>query len=333
MDTWQVSYERQLAHTLMAEVAYVGSRGDNLRLVQPERGAAGSGLAGLAPAHPGAVERVQHRPERVHQQVVLQQPPDQAAEALSSGVQFLASYTLSKSLDSAGRRRPAAAPSAGQTVTRFDQSRGPSGFDQAPPRAEPRVGACRFGKDHRLASSGPRRRPLRQLAIQRDRHLRHRSALHGVPEHGGEQRRAVMAEPHRRRPLDNPTVNLWFDIAAFRPPPPNTYGNSGAWRPQRAAHQDRGRLAGPAFPAHGDRVNLQFRADAFNLLNTPQFGFPNANIGVADRGAHHHHGRRQPPDAVRGKGRLVGISTRAASPGTGSRAAGSPRARLAGRCR
>ena len=24
---------------------------------------------------------------------------------------------------------------------------------------------------------------------------------------------------------------------------------------------------------------LQFRMDAFNLFNTPQFGFPNANIG------------------------------------------------------
>ena len=30
MDTWQLSYERQITNTLMGEVAYVGSKGSNL---------------------------------------------------------------------------------------------------------------------------------------------------------------------------------------------------------------------------------------------------------------------------------------------------------------
>jgi len=33
-----------------------------------------------------------------------------------------------------------------------------------------------------------------------------------------------------------------------------------------------------------DRWNLQFRAEAFNLFNTPQFGFPNQNFGDLGRG-------------------------------------------------
>ena len=37
-------------------------------------------------------------------------------------------------------------------------------------------------------------------------------------------------------------------------------------------------------PILGDRIKLQFRAEAFNLLNTPQFGFPNANIGSPTAG-------------------------------------------------
>ena len=58
MDTWQVSYERQITNTLMAEIAYAGSKGSNLiwvgniNEVQP-----GPGLAGLAPADPAALER------------------------------------------------------------------------------------------------------------------------------------------------------------------------------------------------------------------------------------------------------------------------------------
>jgi hypothetical protein len=34
----------------------------------------------------------------------------------------------------------------------------------------------------------------------------------------------------------------------------------------------------------GSRFRLQFRADAFNLFNTPQFGFPNQNIGSPTAG-------------------------------------------------
>ena len=82
--------------------------------------------------------------------------------------------------------------------------------------------------------------------------------------------------------LDRPTPDLWFDVAAFAAPLPNTYGTSG-----------RGVLYAPGTRTFdvslAKRVpirnfRLQFRADAFNLLNTPQFGFPNANIGSATAG-------------------------------------------------
>ena len=55
MDTWQVSYERQITNTMMAEVAYVGSKGRNLiwvgniNEVQP-----GPGTQRVAPADPAA---------------------------------------------------------------------------------------------------------------------------------------------------------------------------------------------------------------------------------------------------------------------------------------
>lgn len=33
-----------------------------------------------------------------------------------------------------------------------------------------------------------------------------------------------------------------------------------------------------------ERTNLEFRAEAFNIFNTPQFGFPNATLGLATTG-------------------------------------------------
>ena len=35
-----------------------------------------------------------------------------------------------------------------------------------------------------------------------------------------------------------------------------------------------------------ERVNLEFRAEAFNLFNTPQFGLPNATLGQVTTGTY-----------------------------------------------
>src|ERR1035441_6471996 len=78
-------------------------------------------------------------------------------------------------------------------------------------------------------------------------------------------------------PSSQRNINHWFDATAFTVAPQYIFGNSG-----------RNVLVGP------DRVNLdinlnknfyfheryrvQFRAEAFNLTNTPPFGLPQANI-------------------------------------------------------
>jgi hypothetical protein len=75
----------------------------------------------------------------------------------------------------------------------------------------------------------------------------------------------------------------WFDSSAFLSPAAYAFGNSG-----------RNILNGPGF--HNidlglsrfinltERWNLEFRAEAFNLFNTPEFGLPNATLGVATTG-------------------------------------------------
>lgn len=83
--------------------------------------------------------------------------------------------------------------------------------------------------------------------------------------------------------LSNPTIGRWFDPSAFTTPTTVRFGNAG-----------RNILFGPGRVnfdlsmfkdfAWTDRFKVQFRTEAFNLFNTPQFGLPNASIGAPNAG-------------------------------------------------
>ncbi len=83
--------------------------------------------------------------------------------------------------------------------------------------------------------------------------------------------------------LSNPTVNKWFDVAAFRVPAPFTYGNSGIniLRGPGKTNLDFGLFKNFVV---SEKVKLQFRTEFFNLTNTPYFGLPNTNIQAPQAG-------------------------------------------------
>lgn len=81
----------------------------------------------------------------------------------------------------------------------------------------------------------------------------------------------------------NQTINNWFNSAAFSMPASGTFGNVG-----------RGTLRGPDFWQFDaslskqtrltERVVALFRAEAYNLLNRPNFDMPNTTYGTANFG-------------------------------------------------
>ena len=81
--------------------------------------------------------------------------------------------------------------------------------------------------------------------------------------------------------ISNPTIDHWFDTSCFVSPTDTTatYGNSG-----------RGILRGPGSVnldasliknTEIGRLHTEFRIEAFNVLNHPQFANPNTQIGNA----------------------------------------------------
>lgn len=80
------------------------------------------------------------------------------------------------------------------------------------------------------------------------------------------------------RPAGVSPLQEWFNTSCFRNPPVGTFGNLG-----------RNRLRGPHFRDFDmgiyrnfkiyERLNLQFRAEMFNIFNHPNFAGPSASLG------------------------------------------------------
>jgi len=81
--------------------------------------------------------------------------------------------------------------------------------------------------------------------------------------------------------LSNPTPARWFDTSQFSTPPPYTFGNAprtfGGSRSDGSAQVD---ISLHKNTNLTDKLRLQFRAEVFNISNSPRFDPPNVNFGA-----------------------------------------------------
>jgi hypothetical protein len=87
----------------------------------------------------------------------------------------------------------------------------------------------------------------------------------------------LVGDPH----LSHPTIQNWYNVAAFAQPAPSTFGN-----------ERRNQLVGPDLSeidfslgknfALREGIGLQFRIDGYNIFNHPSFGLPNTGVAFAN---------------------------------------------------
>ena len=85
--------------------------------------------------------------------------------------------------------------------------------------------------------------------------------------------------------ISNATPRLWFNTSVFSTPPAYTFGSAprtfGGTRSDATQQVD---LSLHKNTSLTERLTLQFRAEAFNLTNTPVFSPPNTTYGAAGFG-------------------------------------------------
>jgi len=280
---WAFSVQSRLTENLLWEVNYVGNLGLKLwGVYEGNQPFPGQGSVNdrrpLAPITRASIIRAEPWVKSSYQGLSTR-----LEKRFSRGLSFLAAYTFGRSID---------------TQTNVDlcdgcvNSSGAGSVQDANNRRANR-GLSDHHVPHRFVFSGTWEPPFaRSNQLLRGWTLAGIATLaSGLPftlnlpfDNAGT---GTINWPNRLRDghLDKPTIDRWFDTAAFAFPPAFTFGNAG-----------RNYLLGPGTRSIdlslqrtfrvpvGEQTRLEFRAEAFNLFNTPQFGIPGATLQTANFG-------------------------------------------------
>jgi hypothetical protein len=276
---WNFGVQREIAARMSFEMNYVGTKGSNQQEAEP---------INLPDAGPGNIQ--QRRPyPRFGNMSIHSQARSSEYHALqtkvqkrtSGGLWYLVSHTWSRSLTT----QPA--PGIGGNFT-YDT--GPADFD-IPHLLTMSFGAeLPFGTGRRFLGGAGTLANAVVGGWQAQSIVNFRSGLPITPTISTDVANiGTGGGRDSQRPnrigdgkLDNPTIDVWFDKTAFAVPAQFTYGNSGRGI-LRGDHQ--WNVDFSIFKRFSVRSDaLEFRVEAFNLLNAVYFDRPNSAIDTAAGG-------------------------------------------------
>ena len=291
MQHWNLNVERQLGEKSIFEIAYVGSKGTKLLTArdinQPQPSALPPGLP-IVPRPNPRFDDINLLESRANSNYHALQARYQ--QRLSRGFSGLVSYTWSKSIDDASNFFSSAGdPNFPQNSYNVRAERGRSNFDVPHRLSVSYSYLFPFGKGRTyLADSGwattlltgwetfgivtmQSGRPF-TVALLSD--IDNSGTGRSILGFGANDRPNVAGNPD----LKNRTPERWFNTSAFVFPARGTFGNAG-----------RNIVDGPSYnnvnvsfvknTAINEQVNLQFRAEFFNLFNHPNFNLPDTFLG------------------------------------------------------
>jgi len=270
---WSFDIERQLDNNLLFDVGYRGSKGTDLPLsYNPNEPLPGTGNAGRPYQNFGNITYLTDDGNSSFNSLVTK-----LDQKLSHGLSFLVSYTYGKSIDEGSGTASTSDASGGvqNSYNRFSGQRGLSDFDVRHRLVMSPIWSLPFGLANKTFSDkivgGWQASGIFQFQT-------------GRPFTANESGNISLTGQSSDRPNVVPNCNVneapqnvndWFNTACFSLPATGTFGNVG-----------RNTLTAPGLVTLDfalarmftitERMHLQFRGEAFNIANHPNFQQPNA---------------------------------------------------------
>ncbi len=276
-ETWNFDIEHQLSDSMLLEVAYAGSRGVHLMYcynpqeVEPGPSKVSASLRETIPQLGSFRNLLECDPRNSSNYHGLQA---KLTKRLSNGLQFLLSYTWSKSLDYGGTAASGGgAVGNAQTITDFAAGYGPSGFDVTHRFVGSWTWALPFGKNRTFLKTGPLSYVLGGWetggigTVQSGTPFTVTAS--GCGNNASNCWPDLVGNPND---LQHRTYSHWFDPTAFRAPVGYRYGDAGRGILRNPGTYNFDLYAQRNF-AIRERAALQLRLEAFNAFNHPNLGF------------------------------------------------------------
>jgi hypothetical protein len=285
---WNLTVEQQLSSTLVARGSYVGSHGGDLNIaLNPDTAYPGAGPVAARQPYTAYASISGWQPIGISNYNALQLS---AEKRMSSGLYFLAAYTYSRSLDEGAGGNSSSSESRSNVQNPRDVSAeyGLSDFNYSQRFTDSMIYQLPFGHGRKyLANAGGVTDTILGgweatgiLTLQS-------GAPFSVSMATSQANTGTFTRPNR---LCNGnisgsarTLQHWYDTSCFVSPPQYSFGNTG-----------RNILISPSLKTLDfsldkdfkimDRLGMQFRVEAFNLANHPNFSIPGTSIGSASQG-------------------------------------------------
>ena len=276
---WSLNVQRELTRSLVLEVGYQGAKGTHLPLLynlnQPPPGPGAVAAKQALRPYPvfGNINYLTSRGDSNFHGLVTR-----LEQRFSHGLSFLLAYMHGKSIDDTPGTPYNVTPSRSSAMdpANFRRERGLSGFDIRNRLVLSPVYQLPFGKGQPLLNQSKAAGYLVTgweisgiLSLQNGRPFTALVSRDNANVLGSVDRPIVIGDGN----AGPKTVQQWINTAAFQLAPAGTFGNAGRNNLIAPAYENLDLVLSRMF-AIRERVSLQFRVEAFNTFNHPNFDAP-----------------------------------------------------------